>query len=335
MIDRTARVGLRGDATTALEVRVRMVGFLARPASSVSKMSRERVRKMQRRGLLHNRVAAVVCGASAPEVALNGQTIDGPGGALPVRVYRPETESSAQIVRGSTVGAGALGNLDQSDWLCSHVSAATGAVVVSVDYRLAPLNPLPAAVEDAYAALSCAADELAADGRRIGVMGDSAGGNLAAVVALMARDRSGPQMSDQALIYPNTDRTLSGASMRTNANKPFLSGGRRRCLPRPLPRRPAECRSRPVRLAAARRGPQRAASGPDSGSRARSDPRRRNSIRQRSSYCRRARSAHRVCRHAAHLPQRPRGFPVSAAGVRRDLCRAVLSLGSQVKTVGA
>jgi acetyl esterase len=206
---------------TAMDLRVRMVGVLARPASSISKMSRERVLKVQRRGLMHNRVTDLIFGATAPEVALNGQTIDGPGGALPVRVYRPPTEPSALIVNFHG-GGWTLGNLDQSDWLCSHVSAATGAVVVSVDYRLAPLNPFPAAVEDAYAALLWAADELAADGRRIGVMGDSAGGNLAAVVALMARDRSGPPISHQALIYPNTDMTLSGASMRTNANKPFL-----------------------------------------------------------------------------------------------------------------
>ena len=114
-------------------------------------------------------------------------------------------------------GGWTLGTLEQS-----HVSAATGAVVVSVDYRLAPLNPFPAAVEDVYAALLWAADEFGADGRRIGVMGDSAGGNLAAVVALLARDRSGPVISHQALIYPATDQTLSGSSMRTNANKPFL-----------------------------------------------------------------------------------------------------------------
>ncbi len=94
--------------------------------------------------------------------------------------------------------------------------------MVSVDYRLAPLNPFPAAVEDAYAALLWAADELGVEGRRLGVMGDSAGGNLAAVASLMARDRSGPQISHQALIYPNTDQTLSGSSMRTNDNKPFL-----------------------------------------------------------------------------------------------------------------
>jgi acetyl esterase len=94
--------------------------------------------------------------------------------------------------------------------------------VVSVDYRLAPLNPFPAAVEDAYAALLWAAEEFGVDGRRIGVMGDSAGGNLAAVVALLTRDRGGPPISHQALIYPATDQTLSGASMRSNANKPFL-----------------------------------------------------------------------------------------------------------------
>jgi acetyl esterase/lipase len=206
---------------TAMDLRVRMLGALVRPASSISKMSRARVLKMQRHGLMHNRVTDRIFGATATEVALNDQTIDGPGGALPVRIYRPQTEPSALVVHFHG-GGWTLGTLEQSDWLCSHVSAATGAVVVSVDYRLAPLNPFPAAVEDVYAALLWAADEFGADGRRIGVMGDSAGGNLAAVVALLARDRSGPVISHQALIYPATDQTLSGSSMRTNANKPFL-----------------------------------------------------------------------------------------------------------------
>jgi acetyl esterase/lipase len=206
---------------TAMDLRFRLLGALARPASSISKMPRERVLKMQRHGLRHNRVTDRIFGAVAPAVALEDQNIEGPGGALPVRVYRLQTEPSALVVHLHG-GGWTLGTLEQSDWLCSHVSAATGAVVVSVDYRLAPLNPFPAAVEDAYAALLWAAEKFSADGRRIGVMGDSAGGNLAAVVALLARDRSGPPISHQALIYPATDQTLSGASMQTNANKPFL-----------------------------------------------------------------------------------------------------------------
>jgi acetyl esterase/lipase len=83
---------------TAMDLRVRMLGALARPASSISKMSRERVLKMQRHGLMHNRLTDQIFGAIAPEVALNDQTIDGPGGVLPVRVYRPQTESSALVV---------------------------------------------------------------------------------------------------------------------------------------------------------------------------------------------------------------------------------------------
>jgi acetyl esterase/lipase len=81
-----------------------------------------------------------------------------------------------------------------SDWLCSNVAAAVGAVVVSVDYRLAPTNRFPAAVDDCYAALTWAADHAGAGGP-IGVMGESAGGNLSAVVCLLARDRGGPALS--------------------------------------------------------------------------------------------------------------------------------------------
>ena len=99
------------------------------------------------------------------------------------------------------------------DWLCSSVAASVGAVVVSVDYRLAPSHVFPAAVEDCYAALSWAAGsaaELGATGP-IGIMGESAGGNLSAVACLIARERGGPAISHQALIYPATDMTKGRA----------------------------------------------------------------------------------------------------------------------------
>jgi acetyl esterase len=101
-----------------------------------------------------------------------------------------------------------------------------GAAVVSVAYRLAPANRFPAAVEDAYASAAWFAghgDELGADGRRLAVMGDSAGGNLAAVVCLAARDRGGPAIRHQTLVYPCTDLTLASPSMASNAHAPLLT----------------------------------------------------------------------------------------------------------------
>jgi acetyl esterase len=109
-----------------------------------------------------------------------------------------------------------------SDWLCSNVAATVGAVVVSVDYRLAPVHRFPAAVDDCYAALTWAADHVGAGGP-IGVMGESAGGNLSAVVCLLARDRSGPALSHQTLLYPATNLTRVAPPLSTGEKPLFLS----------------------------------------------------------------------------------------------------------------
>jgi acetyl esterase len=101
-----------------------------------------------------------------------------------------------------------------------------GAVVVSVDYRLAPTHRWPAGPEDCYAALCdvvARAAEFGADPDRVAVMGDSAGGNLSAVVALMARDRTGPRIAFQGLVYPATDLSLSSPSIDENADAPVLT----------------------------------------------------------------------------------------------------------------
>jgi acetyl esterase len=106
-------------------------------------------------------------------------------------------------------GGFVFGALRMSDWLCSNVAATVGAVVVSVDYRLAPVNRFPAAVDDCYAALTWAAGNATAIGAGgpIGVMGESAGGTLPAVLCLLTRDRGGPALSHQTLLYPATDLT--------------------------------------------------------------------------------------------------------------------------------
>jgi acetyl esterase len=138
-------------------------------------------------------------------------TADGPGGPIPLRVYRP-----AGVAAGTPVpvlvfyhgGGWVIGDLDTHDVQCRQITAEAGITVVAVDYRLAPEHKFPAAVDDAWAAtrwVVAHAAELGVDGRRLAVGGDSAGGNLAAVVALMARDAGGPAIALQVLVYPVTD----------------------------------------------------------------------------------------------------------------------------------
>jgi acetyl esterase len=154
------------------------------------------------------------------------RTVPGPGLELPVRVYEPEGDGPHPVVVYFHGGGFVLGTLDSRDPICRTIARDAEAVVVSVAYRLAPEHPFPAAVEDAYAATEFAAehaDDFAADPDRLAVAGDSAGGNLAAAVALAARDRDGPDISHQALVYPVTDHREDGhPSHEENAEGYFL-----------------------------------------------------------------------------------------------------------------
>ncbi len=133
--------------------------------------------------------------------------IPGPAAPLRVRVYRPRSTELLPVVIWFHGGGWVVGTLDSHDPVCRALANRTPCVVVSVDYRLAPEWPFPAALDDAWAATQWVADEalkLGADASRVVVAGDSAGGNLAAAVALRARD-SGPSLALQALVYPVTD----------------------------------------------------------------------------------------------------------------------------------
>lgn len=153
-----------------------------------------------------------------PVGATDDGTIPGPDGDLPVRVYRPEGPGPYPTLLFFHGGGFVFGSIASDDGFCRRLTRATGAVVVSVEYRLAPEHPFPAAVEDTYAALEWAAenpDRLAADGH-LAVAGDSAGGNLAAVVALLARDRDGPDVDYQILLYPGVGIREDQESVREN-----------------------------------------------------------------------------------------------------------------------
>jgi acetyl esterase/lipase len=191
-------------------------------------MDDEQIRKAQQTVVGHNPVIDLMLGGIAAGVQITEATAAGETGPLKVRVYRPEGAQSGPLplVVHFHGGGWVLGSLDQGDWLCSNVARSVGAVVVSVDYRLAPAHRWPAAAEDSYRALVdivSRAGEFGADGERLAVMGDSAGGNLSAVTALMARDRSGPRISLQVLLYPATDMTFESPSIKENADAPILS----------------------------------------------------------------------------------------------------------------
>lgn len=152
--------------------------------------------------------------------------IPGPAGEIPIRVYTPKGGTAPRPVVVFFHGGGwVIGDLESHDAPCRQLANAVPALVVAVDYRLAPEHKFPAAPEDCWAAVRWVADNagsLGGDPTRLAVCGDSAGGNLSAVVALMARDRGGPKLAAQVLVYPATDLTCDSPSHVTNGKGYFL-----------------------------------------------------------------------------------------------------------------
>lgn len=152
-------------------------------------------------------------------------TIPGPGGALPVRVYQPQPSELRPTILYLHGGGWVLGSLESHDWLCRELAVTCDAVVMAVEYRLAPEHPHPAALEDAAAAagwLSEHAAEIGGDGRLL-VAGDSAGGHLSAALAQVARDRRGPLLHGQVLIYPTLEPRFDTRSYEANAEGYLLT----------------------------------------------------------------------------------------------------------------
>ncbi|HVS14871.1 MAG TPA: alpha/beta hydrolase [Thermoanaerobaculia bacterium] len=146
--------------------------------------------------------------------------IPGPAGDLTIRVYTPEGEGPFGALVYYHGGGWVIGSLDTHDHLCRALCHGAGCLVVSVGYRLAPEHRFPAAVEDAWAALGWVAEHVAGlggDPTRLAVGGDSAGGNLAAVVSLRARDEGSPALALQLLIYPAVDMRMGHPSIEENA----------------------------------------------------------------------------------------------------------------------
>lgn len=153
-------------------------------------------------------------------------TVPGPVGEVPVRIYAPKIDAPSPALIFFHGGGWVLGNLDSHDHVCRALANSVPCTVFSVDYRLAPEHKFPAAVLDSYAALvwiSAHAAELGIDPARLAVGGDSAGGNLAAVISQIARDRRGPRVVFQLLIYPATDMRMNHPSIEENADGPILT----------------------------------------------------------------------------------------------------------------
>jgi len=169
---------------------------------------------------------ADLAGPEQPVHAVEDRRVPGPAGPIPIRVYRPSAAATLPGLIYFHGGGFVLGGLDSADRPCRLLANASGCVVVSVDYRLAPEHPFPAAVDDAYAATRYVAEHAKAfgiDSSRLAVGGESSGGNLATVTALKARDSGGPGLVFQLLIYPHVDFTDARPSMQEFGEGHFLT----------------------------------------------------------------------------------------------------------------
>ena len=166
--------------------------------------------------------------AGEPVGAVVNRTFRGPAGEVPVRIYSPAGGGSELVPALAWFHGGGwvFGSLDSADLLCRRIANRAGCRVISVDYRLAPEAKFPAAVDDCFAAIRWIADhaaDLRVDADRIAVGGDSSGGNLAAVIAQLARDQGGPSLAFQALVYPITDHSFDTPSYRNYGDGYFLT----------------------------------------------------------------------------------------------------------------
>ena len=162
---------------------------------------------------------------SKPAPASEDLTIPVDGGEIPARIYAPEASGPLPVMVHFHGGGWVYLNLDTHDGYCRILANQANCAVVAVEYRKAPEFAFPTPVEDCYAALCWVSDnaaDLGLDKSRMGVVGDSAGGNLSAAVTLMARDQGGPDLKLQVLTYPAVDGAMAAPSIEENAGAPLL-----------------------------------------------------------------------------------------------------------------
>lgn len=172
----------------------------------------------QKRSTYHKGIPRA--GTPEPVHSITDQRVPGPAHDVAIRIYRPREDANFPVILYLHGGGFISGDLETHDPVCRMISNHVAALVVAVNYRLAPEHPYPAAIEDCFAVLNWLvsnAHSIGGDAGRLAVVGDSAGGNLAAVLPLMARDKGLPSLRAQVLIYPMLDATLSSASLVENA----------------------------------------------------------------------------------------------------------------------
>ncbi len=177
----------------------------------------------EQRKAAHGMVAGLAeLSEEGPEVAeVRDRVVPGPYGEFPIRVFTPDGTGPFPAYVYFHGGGWWMGNIAMTESECRHIVRDVGCVVVSIDYHLAPEHKFPIPVEDCYTATTWVvehADELAVDRERLAVGGSSSGGNLAAAVCLMARDRRGPLLSFQLLVNPVTDRNFETPSYYQNSD---------------------------------------------------------------------------------------------------------------------
>lgn len=176
-----------------------------------------------------NFITHAIFGKLMPGILTEDRQIEAPGRRLDIRLYQPPGRvRPSRAILYMHGGGFVFGDIGLTNWICSGIAARTGMLVASLGYRLAPGARFPAAVEDCYEALTWLhgrSAELGIDPAHIGVAGESAGGNLAAGLCLVSRDRGGPPIDFQTLIYPALDMTSSSPSISENAEAPILTAG--------------------------------------------------------------------------------------------------------------
>jgi len=208
-----------------LDWKIQLLDRLLRLSKPLEKMSLDELRATSETPIPQP-VERVLAGVRIPLANVCQEKVVGRHGEVLIQLYYPTTQPNLPVILFFHGGGWVYGNFQSHDRLCRRIARDTGAVVVAVGYRLAPFFKYPTALEDCYDVLLWIVENavrLQLDPYKVSVMGDSAGGNLAAAVCLMARDRGYPAITQQILIYPVTSGHLDQPSVAINANAPVLT----------------------------------------------------------------------------------------------------------------
>lgn len=194
--------------------------------NTFNKLDLKTITPKEFRDFADNRDISFLDGKPIELSKIEDRSIDGRNGSIPIRIYIPESTKPLPVVVFYHGGGFVIGNLKSHDKVCRRTSKMNQAIVVAVDYRLAPEHKFPAAVEDCYDATKWVSENIAEHGgnpNQLVVMGDSAGGNLAAVTAIQARDLGTPKIAAQVLVYPMADARMCYPSIDENAEGYILT----------------------------------------------------------------------------------------------------------------